>query len=302
MEGNLMRFLILLLSVALTWQAFSEAAAAGPRAALIKTREGSLVLEGSESKVPGATQKDLLHTMLSREVQVYIFRSSNRAWPQPYVLGKTRFYRPGGGQPKLAGPYLEKLIQKYAHHYGVDPSLVRAVMRHESGFNPQAVSPKGAQGLMQLMPGTAALMGVENPFDPEQNIAGGVGYLRLCLDRFGQSLPLAVAAYNAGPGRVAQSRGVPQIPETQNFVKNVLGTYTGQPAPALTTAKLSNSPPDQPRAKMTTRPSSRKMLATPARAGSPANQVKITHRPRAKVIEVRYPQIKRLAARPRGAE
>jgi len=198
-----MQFLILLLSIALSWQAF-PGVAAGSGSALLKTREGSLVLGGSESTVPKAAKKDVLHTMLSREVQVYIFRGSNRVWPQPYVLGQTRFYGSGRRAPKLAGPYLESLIHKYAGLYGVDPSLVRAVMRHESGFNPHAVSPKGAQGLMQLMPGTAAQMGVENPFDPEQNIAGGVGYLRLCLDRFDQSVPLAVAAYNAGPGRVRQ--------------------------------------------------------------------------------------------------
>lgn len=297
----IMRFLILLLSVSLIWLAGPETAAAGPRPALIKTREGSLLLEGCETKIPGAPKKDILHTMLSREVRVYIFRGSSRLGSRPYVLGKTRFYRCGRA-PKLAGPYLERLIHKYAGLYGVDPSLVRAVMRHESGFNPHAVSPKGAQGLMQLMPGTAAQMGVENPFDPEQNIAGGVGYLRLCLDRFGQSVPLAVAAYNAGPGRVAKSRGVPAIPETQNFVKNVLGTYTGQPVPAPQTAKLSDSPPQKPRAKMTTRPSSRKVLSAPAKAGSPENKAMAGYRPRAKVIEVRYPKMKRVAARPLGAE
>jgi soluble lytic murein transglycosylase-like protein len=119
------------------------------------------------------------------------------------------------------------LIRKYSQIYGVDPSLVRAVMRHESGFNAGAVSPKGAQGLMQLMPGTAALMGVKNPFDPEQNIAGGVNYLRHCLDRFQHNVPLAVAAYNAGPERVAQCGTVPPIDETQNFVTNVMGSYAG---------------------------------------------------------------------------
>jgi len=297
-----MRFLILFVSVALIWQAFAEKAAAGAGAALIKNQEGSLVLEGSEATRPGASRSDVLHTMLSREVQVYIFRGKNRVWPQPYVLGHTRFYGPGGRGPKLAGPYLESLIHKYASRYGVDPSLVRAVMRHESGFNPQAVSPKGAQGLMQLMPGTAAQMGVENPFDPEQNIAGGVGYLRLCLDRFGQSVPLAVAAYNAGPGRVAQSQGVPPIPETQNFVKNVLGTYTGQAPPPLAAATLRDSPPAKPKAKMATRPSSQKILPAAARAVSPEDAVEVPHRPRAKVIEVRYPKIKRVAARPQWAE
>jgi hypothetical protein len=296
-----MRYLILFLSVALTWLAFADPAAAGPTSALIKTPEGSLVLGGGEAKLPGAAKKDMLYTMLSREVQVYIFRGANRIWPQPYVLGHTRPYPSGGRRPQLAGPHLEKLIHKYASHYGVDPSLVRAVMRHESGFNPQAISPKGAQGLMQLMPGTADLMGVQNPFDPEQNIAGGVGYLRLCLDRFGQSVPLAVAAYNAGPARVAKSQGVPSIPETQNFVKNVMSTYTGRAAPLLTTAKLDDQPV-QPRAKMTTRPAPHKILPASVRTGSSKVEAKIDPRPRAKVIEVRYPKIKRVAAKPKSAD
>ena len=106
-------------------------------------------------------------------------------------------------------------------------ALVRAVMRHESGFKATAVSPKGAQGLMQLMPGTAALMGVKNPLDPEQNIAGGVGYLRHCLDRFQHNVPLAVAAYNAGPEAVARCGAIPPYQETQVFVNNVMGTYAG---------------------------------------------------------------------------
>jgi len=297
-----MRYLILLLSVALTCLAAPELSAAGSPAALIKTQEGSLVLEESETKISGAPKKDILHTMLSREVQVYIFRNSTRVWPRPYVSGHTQFYRPGGRYQKLAGPHLENLIQKYAGRYGVDPSLVRAVMRHESGFNHLAVSPKGAQGLMQLMPGTADLMGVQNPFDPEQNIAGGVGYLRHCLDRFGQSVPLAVAAYNAGPARVAKSQGVPSIPETQNFVKNVMATYTGSASPFLGAPQLDSQPPIQPKAKMTTRPAPPHKILPTSRIGSAQYEAKVDHRPRAKVIEVRFPKIKRVAAKPQGAD
>jgi len=285
----LIRFLILLLSVTTAWLASPGATLAENNSARVKTREGSLVLEGQKTGVSEDADRDVLHTMLSREVKVYIFRGSTRIWP-----------RSQGYYPKLAGPNLERLIHKYASHYGVDPSLVRAVMRHESGFNPQAVSPKGAQGLMQLMPGTAAQMGVQNPFDPEQNIAGGVGYLRLCLDRFGHSVPLAVAAYNAGPERVAQSQGIPSIPETQNFVKNVLGTYTGKIPPTLASAKPDPGPPDKPRAKIITRPSSQKILPVSLRKAAPEDEVEVTHRPRAKVIEVRYP--KRVAAKPQGAD
>lgn len=295
-------YLILFFSVALTWLAFSELASAGTASAFIETHENSLVLGGEETKLPGGAKKDMLHTMLSREVQVYIFHGTNRVWPQPYVLGQRRSYRSAGRHPKLAGPDLEKLIHKYASHFGVDPSLVRAVMQHESGFNPHAVSPKGAQGLMQLMPGTADVMGVQNPFDPEQNIAGGVGYLRHCLDRFGQSVPLAVAAYNAGPARVAKSRGVPSIPETQNFVKNVMETYIGRSSSFPKATKSDDKPPVKPTAKMSTCPAPHKVLPTSVRNGSSRDGAEVDHRPRAKVIEVRYPKIKRMAAKPNGAE
>jgi hypothetical protein len=173
-------------------------------------------------------------------------------------------------------------------------------MCNESGFNPNAVSPKGAQGLMQLMPGTAALMGVNNPFDPEQNIAGGVGYLRHCLDSFGQNVPLAVAAYNAGPGRVAKSQGVPAIPETQAFVKNVMGSYTGRPTVSLPEAKATAIP----KPKMATRPApDKRILPTHSRtAASDAEAEKPAPRPRPKVIVVRYPSTKQVVvAKPASA-
>ena len=120
---------------------------------------------------------------------------------------------------------LEELIKKYAALHGVDEELVWAVMRHESGFDPGAVSPKGAIGLMQLMPGTAALLGVKDPFNVEQNIQGGIRYLEMCLARFDQDAGLAVAAYNAGPENVAKYQGCPPFPETINYVNVVLRDY-----------------------------------------------------------------------------
>jgi Transglycosylase SLT domain len=124
---------------------------------------------------------------------------------------------------------LEAVIQKYAQEYGVDEDLIWAVVRQESGFNPGAVSPKGAVGLMQLMPGTAAMMGVSNPFDVEQNIAGGVKYLEQCLSKFNQDVPLALAAYNAGPGNVVKYQGCPPFAETRNYVASILQAYAGEP-------------------------------------------------------------------------
>lgn len=120
---------------------------------------------------------------------------------------------------------LEQLINKYATRHGVDEALVWAVIRRESNFNPGAVSPKGAMGLMQLMPGTAAMLGVKDAFDVEQNIQGGIKYLEMCLARFGQDVSLALAAYNAGPGNVDKYQGCPPFPETIEYVKLVLKDY-----------------------------------------------------------------------------
>jgi soluble lytic murein transglycosylase-like protein len=217
-----MRIIIVILAALLSLVGLAPGAGAAPKAAV----DGSLVLEGAKTSRRGKGSEDTLYDLLGQEVQVYIFNSKTRVFPTTYL--KTSYFSSGSTwRIRYSNPQVEGLINKYAHLYGVDPALVRAVMRHESGFNPGAVSPKGAQGLMQLMPGTAALMGVNNPFDPEQNVAGGVGYLRRCLDRFGYNVPLAVAAYNAGPDRVANCGSIPPIPETQVFVHNVMGTYAG---------------------------------------------------------------------------
>ena len=113
-------------------------------------------------------------------------------------------------------------LLKYAIKYGLDPKLVHKIIEVESYYNPKSVSKKGALGIMQLMPETAREMGVQDPFDPEQNIAGGTKYLATLLEMFKGDLQKALAAYNAGPSAVQNYGGIPPYPETQTFVAKVL--------------------------------------------------------------------------------
>jgi soluble lytic murein transglycosylase len=116
----------------------------------------------------------------------------------------------------------DTFIDEAAEKYDVPVSLVKAIIRAESDFNPNAVSSAGAQGLMQLMPETARDLGVADSFDPRENILGGVRYFRGLLDEFHGSVPLALAAYNAGPNRIGPWREVPAIEETETFVRRVM--------------------------------------------------------------------------------
>jgi soluble lytic murein transglycosylase-like protein len=116
----------------------------------------------------------------------------------------------------------EQLIDAAASKYGIDPAVLKGLIKQESGFNPNAGSSAGAQGLTQLMPGTASSLGVTDVHDPAQSIDGGAHYLKMQLDRFGGDYSKALAAYNAGPGAVQRYGGVPPYSETQNYVKNVL--------------------------------------------------------------------------------
>jgi soluble lytic murein transglycosylase-like protein len=116
----------------------------------------------------------------------------------------------------------DELIRQAAAREGVDPKLVKAVARAESNLDPQAVSPSGAKGVMQLMDSTARAVGVTNAFDPAQNIAGGARYLKQMLNRYGGDVKKALAAYNAGPGAVDSHGGIPPYQETQHYVQRVL--------------------------------------------------------------------------------
>jgi hypothetical protein len=135
------------------------------------------------------------------------------------VTGQARL-RPVCGK---ASPEMDALIDKYSAQNGLDPKLVRAVITAESDGNPRAVSRKGAMGLMQLMPAELKGYGVTDPFDPEQNIAGGTRQLAEKLKMFNGDLSLALAAYNAGAGNVRKYGGIPPFTETQNYVKKIKG-------------------------------------------------------------------------------
>ncbi|MEW6321429.1 MAG: lytic transglycosylase domain-containing protein [Acidobacteriota bacterium] len=136
---------------------------------------------------------------------------------QAHAISSARTALPGRIGPT---PY-DELIHTHALAQGVSPDLVKAVIQVESAFNPRAVSAKGAKGLMQLMPATARELGVADPFQPEQNIRGGIAYLRQLLDRYDQDVPLALAAYNAGPGAVERYGTIPPFRETRSYVQKV---------------------------------------------------------------------------------
>lgn len=139
------------------------------------------------------------------------------------VVAALDAHRAAGGEGDLVA-----LAQEIARRHGLDPALVLAVVAVESGFQPGAVSPKGAQGLMQLMPATARELGVSDAFDAEQNLDGGARYLRALLEQHRGDLRLALAAYNAGPGAVKRHGGVPPYPETRRYVEKVLRRYDAQ--------------------------------------------------------------------------
>ena len=118
-----------------------------------------------------------------------------------------------------------RLAERYAGQHGVEPRLVMAIIKVESGFDAKAVSSAGASGLMQLMPGTQRHLGVRDAFNPDENVEGGVRYFRSMLDRYGGNVSLALAAYNAGPANVDKYGGIPPFEETRNYVRKVLALY-----------------------------------------------------------------------------
>jgi soluble lytic murein transglycosylase-like protein len=154
--------------------------------------------------------------------QTYTVRAA--ASPAPTAFRTTKATTGRGAQ-------FDSLIEQNAAAQGVSPHLVRAVIQQESAFNPRARSHKGAMGLMQLMPETAAELGVFDPYDPSENIRGGVQYLKSLLVKFAQNVELALAAYNAGPGAVQKYGAIPPYRETRNYVSKITTAVDAAPKP-----------------------------------------------------------------------
>ena len=170
-------------------------------------------------------------------------RKSASYRPAAAVMAAPRPSRPSS--PCEDEAYAREIAQASAR-YAVPQRLIWAVIRVESGFDRRAVSPKGARGLMQLMPETAAILGVRDPFDPRQNILGGTAHLRALMERFRHDVRLAVAAYNAGEKPVVQYRGVPPYPETRDYVTQVMRFYQASGA------EISSEPSASPRGEQRT--------------------------------------------------
>jgi|LSQX01.2.fsa_nt_gb soluble lytic murein transglycosylase-like protein len=183
-------------------------------------------IEEIERKIRPEKEEKVREEKKDRFVDV-LGQAEKKEKKMPEAVGKeNRPVVPGvvPSEKRAAGGW-EEHIAPLSAKYGVEEALVRAVIRMESGGQTGAVSPKGAMGLMQLMPGTARMLGVDDPFDPVQNLEGGIKYLSQLSDKYDGDLVKTLAAYNAGPGRVDSHGGVPPFAETQKYVKNVLSMY-----------------------------------------------------------------------------
>lgn len=181
-----------------------------------------LIISGvTQAALTGAGQAEPYLRVCKNGVIYYYFsiHAENNNGVAPGVRRAPRTIR--SKVRKLSVHELEPLIQEASRQHSLPPALIKAVIRVESNFNPAATSPKGAQGLMQLMPRTADELQVSDPYDVRENVWAGTRYLGILMKKFNYRLPLALAAYNAGPHRVEQWKDVPPIRETQDFVRDV---------------------------------------------------------------------------------
>jgi soluble lytic murein transglycosylase-like protein len=182
-------------------------------------------------------------TFRSQQSHLVFWSTTERRWkPVPHAnvqaaksaaaevdqyLGKPSAEQNSSSRGGFTQKEIDAAIDKAATRHNVDPNLVRALVKVESNFNPNAVSRKGAMGLMQLMPQTARQLNVSNPFNPDENVDAGVRHLKRLLESYGGDVQLSLAAYNAGSGAVARSSGIPRYRETRNYVRRITSLYGG---------------------------------------------------------------------------
>jgi soluble lytic murein transglycosylase-like protein len=196
--------------------------------------------QGVYSYVDGSGVRTLTNIPPSRPVNdLQLSASAILAPPAPPAPAPA----PAAGSRPARTTQYDPLIDKYAAQFQVDPSLIRSMIVQESNYNVRAVSRKGARGLMQLMPETAARLGVKNTFDPEENLRGGTQHLRFLLDLFDNDVSLSLAAYNAGENLVSRIRRVPNIAETRDYVKNITARYGSLKHPPRQAAAADTPPP-----------------------------------------------------------
>ena len=197
---------------------------AGPSASLEAPKRKLMYWSGTEKRWKPVPPPNTASMKAARSAAAEVTRSIGHDSAQSAAA---RVIAENAGGHQASPEEIEASIEQAAARHNVDPNLVRAVVKVESNFNPNAVSRKGAMGLMQLMPSTARQLKVKNPFDPEQNVDAGVRHLKQLLENYGGDVRLTLAAYNAGAGAVARSAGVPHYAETQSYVKRITGLYYG---------------------------------------------------------------------------
>ncbi len=192
--------------------------------AKLARQQATLVRQRDQQAQVASQRRHVLATLQSQQQQVATVVADEEQQGQK-LWNAIQQIKAELADGQLSSSQIFSIVQSISAIYGIDPLLVMAVIREESGGNTHAVSSAGAQGLMQLMPSTAAELGVTDAFNAEQNVHGGIAYLAYLLKTFHNNIPFALAAYNAGPNAVKQYGGIPPYPETQNYVKNIMYMY-----------------------------------------------------------------------------
>jgi soluble lytic murein transglycosylase-like protein len=188
----------------------------------------------------GFTIHNIRHEAIGNNTRLYTNNDSYIDVPTAEITNMAESQEPIAPQVQLQ-PTMNQVVSAASDKHQIDPDLITSVIHAESAFNPKALSPKGAQGLMQLMPGTASRLGVTNAYDPAANVDGGTQYLRELLLKYNGDIIKALAAYNAGPGRVQQYHGVPPYPETRAYVARIVREFNQKKLAAMKAQSTSAS-------------------------------------------------------------